>query len=159
MPFPSTDVNQILPVDEGELGEGAKIVLSTTVFEDGLNIGRFAKIDTGSLDNLDGSSNPVIAGVVLRSPVDLIELPGQAGNIDSIFKSEPNQNYIRQGLVTVKLAAGSTTPSQFGAVYAVNEAGNTDNGNVKAASGTETVATTAEFVSEAKPGIWWIRIK
>lgn len=160
MPFPSTVQASIRPVTEGELGDGPNIVLSTINWEPGLNIGRFAKIDAGRLDNLDGSSTPVLAGVVLRELNALLELAGQAGAaFANLLVSEKNQDYIRQGLVTVKLATGAATPTQFAPVYTINETDNADNGNVTPTSDPATITTTAEFVREIQTGIWEIRIK
>jgi hypothetical protein len=159
MPFANTVTNTIPQVTEGEMWEGAGIALSTTSYENGLLIGRFAKWDTGRLDNLDGSATPVLAGVVARSVNDLVELPGQEASSLPFYASEPNVTFVRQGMITAKLAAGSATPVKFGAVFVVNQAANADNGNVTTVDDATTDATTAEFIEEIQSGIWLIRIK
>ena len=162
MAFPTGQLNDIPQIREGEIGSGANIMLSTIDYEDGLNIGRFAKIDSGRLDNLDGSATPNIAGVVVRGTNDLVEST-VVGTAQSTFPvvSEKNQSYIRQGLVTVKLAASSGTPAQFGTVYTVNENANADNGNATTVDDDTTDATTAEFIQLMKntTDIWLIRLK
>lgn len=167
MAFPGTVQKSINPVTEGELGDGPNIVLSTINWQDGLKIGRFAQLLTVSsvpdvLSNMDGTATPRIPGVVLHSPVDLLEAAGTAANPANILVSEKNQNYCNQGLVTVRLSAASGTPIKFAPVYAVNYAGNTDNGNAQdtASSGTNAaVLTTAQFVREIQTAIWEINIK
>ena len=167
MPFNSTVTTSINPVTEGELGDGPNIVLSTIDWSAPLNIGRFAQLLTvgsvpNTLTNMDGTGTPNIAGVVLRSPVDLLELPGQAGAPANILVSEKNQNYVRQGLVTVRLSAASGIPAKFSTVYAVNSEGSIDNGNAQDTAGsgdTAAVAVNAEFVEQVQPGIWLVRLK
>jgi len=159
MPFPSTVQASMTPVNEGELGLGANIVLSTDSWQAGLLLGRFAQMKVGVLSNLDGTATPLLAGVVLRELNSLIELPGAAGSAFSgLLVSEKNQDYVRQGLVTVKLAAGSAVPNIFDPVYVINVLGNVDNGNVTPTVGSN-VATTAEFIEQVQAGIWLVRIK
>jgi len=58
--------------------------------------------------------------------------------------------YIRQGLVTVRVATGET-PAQFGAVYADNATGE--------ATATDTdIAVSGEFIEEFQDGVWLIRL-
>lgn len=161
MPFASTVTNTIPTLQEGELGEGATIVLSTTDYENGLLIGRFAQILSGTLSNMDGTATPLVAGVVLRGTNDLVEKPGEAASELPFYASEPNQNYVRQGLVTVKLSAASGTPAQFGQVYAVNQAANADNGYASTLDDDTTDAVNAEFIEPVVDGgnIWWVRLK
>jgi hypothetical protein len=123
------------------------VVLSATVFEDGLKVGRFAKLDTGSIDNMDGSSTPVIAGVVLRNVAASVE----AGTtIDKDLNS--HVEYVRSGLVTVEVKTGET-PAQFGEVFADNT------GATAGLAATSGIATGAEFIREEKPGVWLVRLK
>jgi hypothetical protein len=162
MPFPTAAQVNIPNVQEGQAwGSEAAVDLSTISYQDGLNLGRFARIDAnGILSNLDGSATPLLAGVTLVSPTDLLEKAGQAGSFgNGLFRSEPNQNYRRQGLVTVKLAAGAPTPTEFAPVYTINATTGTDNGNVTPATGGTNVATTAEFLFAVTANIWVIRIK
>ena len=58
--------------DSPDLGAGEVIAASPynvsafELFEDGLIEGRFCKYDTGQIDNMDGSTTPVIAGIARR---------------------------------------------------------------------------------------------
>lgn len=127
----------------------AKLILSTDKFETGLKVGRFAKLDTGSVDNLDASATPVVAGVVLRSVSNAIE------DGDTYTKENTTMiEYQRAGVVTVEVKAGET-PEQFGEVTAHNVA-DADAGKALASGG---VATGAEFLFEITPTIWAIRLK
>lgn len=137
-------------VGAGERYGSNQVVLSATTFENGLRVGRFAKLDTGSIDNMDGSATPTIAGVVLRNVANAVE---DLGTIDSALYSQVE--YVRQGLVTVEVKTGET-PVQFGAVYASN-AGNADDG--KATATNTDVATGAEFIQEIQTGVWLVRLK
>lgn len=150
MAFSSAFVNDPERVGAGERFGSVNISLNATDFEDGLKIGRFAKLDTGSIDNMDGSATPVVAGVVLRTASRAVE------DGDTVGATLYGQcEYMRQGMVTVAVKAGET-PALFGTVYASN-AGDADDG---LATATDTdIETTAEFIKEVKPGVWLIRIK
>lgn len=136
--------------DQPQVGAGERygnnnIILTARTFEDGLKVGRFAKLDSGSLDNLDGSATPVIAGVVLRTAVTPIE---DAGTIDSTLYGQVE--YVRQGLVTVDVKAGES-PAQFGPVYADNATGEAT------ATGTD-IAVSGEYIEQVQAGVWLIRL-
>jgi hypothetical protein len=132
-------------VGAGELGAGPYIALSTGTFEDGLKIGRFCKLDTGSIDNLDGSDTPTIAGVVLRNAAGPVE---DAGTIDGDLYGQVQ--YIRQGLVTVDVK-DDETPAAFGSVYVDADTGE--------ATATNTdLETSAEFIEEITDGVWLINV-
>lgn len=136
----------------GEKFGSTNIILSARTFEDGLTVGRFAKLDSGSLDNMDASATPVIAGVVLRKASNPIE-SGSTIDADLFDHVE----YLRQGLVTVDVIAGQT-PSQFGAVFAHNVAG-ADIGKASTADDANTEPTNAEFVEEVATNVWLVRLK
>jgi len=136
-------------VGAGERYGEADIVLTALTFEDNLKVGRFAKLDTGSLDNVDGSATPVFAGVVLRNPANPVE---DAGVIDSALY--PQVEYLRQGLVTVDVKAGET-PALFGRVY-VSNAGDANDGLATATNTDEPV--NAEFITEVQSGVWLIYV-
>lgn len=126
-------------------------VLSATAFEDGLIAGRFAKLDTGSIDNFDGSATPVIAGVPVRLSSMPVEGEGvyNATNLDLYGQVE----YVRKGAITVTVKAGET-PSMFGQVY-VSNAGDANDG-MATATNTDVEAPGWEFISEIKPGVWLV---
>ncbi len=150
MAFSSEFVNDPERVGSGERYGSTNITLASTTFEDGLVIGRFAKLDSGSIDNMDGSATPTIAGVVLRSAARAVE------DDDVVDASLYGQvEYMRQGLVTVSVKDGET-PAQFGTVYASN-AGDADDG---LATATDTdIEVDAEFIKEVKSGVWLVRLK
>lgn len=139
-------------VGAGERWGNNNIILSYPTFQNGLVVGRFAKLDTGSLDNLDNSATPTIAGVVLRNVASPVE---DGGTIDSALYDKAEA--VRSGLVTVRVKTGET-PAQFGTVYAEN----TDDANAGmalAAAGANGVEVTgAEFIEEVQAGVWLVRL-
>lgn len=124
------------------------VVLSASTFEDSLVVGRFAKMASGSLDNLDGSATPVIAGVVLRKGSNPIE-SGSVVDADLYSVVE----YGRSGLFTVEAKAGEV-PVKFGAVYASNAATHYGKATV---TGTD-IATRAEYIETIDTNVWLVRL-
>jgi len=123
------------------------IALTATTFEDNLKVGRFAKLDTGSLDNMDGSATPTIAGVVLRNVANPVE---DTNVIDAQLYSQVE--YARQGLITVDAKTGES-PSLFDRIY-VSNAGDANDG---LATVTNTdIAVNAEFIAEVQTDVWVI---
>jgi hypothetical protein len=135
-------------VDGGErLKISADAVLSTISFENGLKAGRFAKWASSQLDNMDGSSTPVIAGVVLRSVTDEVD---DAGTLNTAY--DTHASYVYEGLVTVDVKTGES-PAIFGKVYASND-GDANDG--LATTQTDDVPTGAIFLEEVKSGVWLV---
>ena len=127
---------------------GANIIaLTATTFEDQLKYGRFAKLDTGSIDNMDGSATPVIAGVVLRNVANVVE---DGDVIDSSLYEQ--MEYLRQGICTVDVKTGET-PALFDRVY-VSNAGDANDGLATATNTDEAV--NAEFIMEIQTDVWMI---
>jgi len=127
---------------------GANIIaLTATEFEDQLKVGRFAKLDTASIDNMDGSASPVIAGIVLRNVANVVE---DGGVIDATLYEQIE--YIRQGLVSVDVKAGET-PALFDRVY-VSNAGDANDGLATATATDEAV--NGEFIYEIQDNVWMI---
>lgn len=147
MAFSNTALNEMDKPGSGIEQGNANIIFSSATFEEGLIPGRFAKLDTGSIDNLDGSANPVIPGVVLYNPSSTIE-----DNGTFYRKYHPNINYIVRGIVTVDVKAGET-PAAFGDVYASNAA---DVSAGKATANDTDIATGWKFHREIKSGVWEI---
>ena len=143
MTFATGYLDDIQLVSSGELSGVNNTVLSATAFEDGLKIGRFAKLDAGSIDNLDGSATPVIAGVVLRNVASAIE-------DGAVITAANNRqiDYLRAGLCTVDVRAGQT-PVMFGAVSA-----DATTGEAITVGGE---STSFEFIKEIKAGVWLVR--
>ena len=147
MAFP--DANSLDPTltGPGEARPGA-IVLTAPSFEDGLVAGRFAKVDAGRLDNVDGSVSPLLAGVVRRGIANATEHGG-------LWKTalHTQVEYVRAGLCTVEVCAGHT-PSLFGRVYVKGsgaEAG-------CASTTTTDLATSAEFLKEVGTNCWLVNL-
>jgi hypothetical protein len=136
-------------VGGGERQGSSHVIFAASVFEDNLKIGRFAKLDTGSIDNMDGSATPQIAGVVLRNIAGPVE---DGALIDAQLYE--TIDYVRGGLVTVNVKTGET-PSVLGKVYASN-AGDANDG-LATATGTD-VPTNAEFIAEVQTGVWLIYV-
>jgi len=146
MAFATTNLDDPQKVGGGERGDNV-IALTATTFENGLKVGRFAKLDTGSIDNMDGSATPVIAGVVLRNVANAVE---DGATIDSALYSQIE--YARQGLITVDAKAGET-PTLFDRVY-VSNAGDANDG---LATVTNTdVAVNAEYIMTIQTNVWLI---
>jgi len=79
------------------------------LFEDGLIEGRFCKFDEGSIDNLDASDTPVIAGIVKR------KITGEIGT--GIYSTsgmgiDQVAEVINFGFATVTVT-GTATPSKI----------------------------------------------
>lgn len=149
MSFATGALIDIPDVGSGEVYGVAKTVLSATDFENGLLMGRFAKLDSDSIDNFDGSADPVPAGVVLRDVPGAVE-QGSAVDEDTTTKI----HYIRFGLVTVDVKTGET-PGKFDRVY-VSNAGDANDG-LATATNTD-VAVNAEFIMEIKTDVWLIYV-
>ncbi len=131
--------------------QGGGTNLALTTFEDGLLIGRFAKLDAGSIDNMDGSATPVIAGVPLRNVAAPVE-DGAAVDASLYEKIELR----RSGLVTVFVKTGETAPALFGTVYASN-AGDANDG-LATSTGTDVEVPNCEFIEEKAAGVWLVRL-
>lgn len=151
MAFTSARTDDIRVVDSGELFGSTNIVLTESNFEDNLVMGRFAKHDSGRLDNMDASASPVVAGVVMRMPQNAIE---DGATVDAdLFETI---DYVRTGMVSVD-ALTTETPTKFQQIYAVNTAG-ADVGKASVTS-TNNVDANAEYVRTIKSGVWLVRLK
>jgi hypothetical protein len=123
------------------------------VWEEGLVPGRFVKYDTGSIDLLDTSATPVIAGVVRRKISSTLE------NLTyTKLGIAPDQvaEVVNFGFVSVEVLAGDT-PARFQQVYAVNTAG----ANLGKATETATnnaIVPGAVFWEPKRPGCWLVLI-
>lgn len=149
MPFATGYLSDPQKVQGGEqLGEGG-VNLAFSTFENGLRVGRFAKVDAGSLDNMDGSVTPVIAGVVNRNDANAVE---DGGTIDSDLYSQVSVR--REGLATVDVVAGTSAPA-FGARVQASNGGDANDG---LAIDTGGVDTTAEFIEEITTDVWLVRL-
>lgn len=136
-------------VQGGESFNEAGVDLAFATFEDGLLIGRFAKLDTGSVDNLDASATPNIAGIVARNDANAVEANG---TINAALHSQISVR--REGLMSVDVKSGETPPVLGARVQARNVA-DADAGLAVASGGVDT---TAEFVEVITTNVWLVRV-
>ena len=151
MSFGTGSIDDPQKVGAGERFGSNQLILTALDFEDNLVVGRFAKLDSGSLDNVDGSATPVFAGVVLRNVANPVE---DAGAIDADLYDQVE--YIRQGLVTVRVKVGET-PALFGRVY-VSNAGDANDGMATTTVAADRLSVDAEFIEEIQTGVWLIYV-
>ena len=154
MAFDNTIITEYNDLNSGEvLKSKPSMVEAFETFEDGLIQGRFCKYDTGSVDNLDGSATPTIAGVTVRDITQATE----ANTYDST--RTPAGDDVAQvcnfGFVTVDVT-DAATPVKYGQVYAVNAA-TADAGKATSDSG-ELEIPGAIFWEEKADGVWLIRV-
>jgi hypothetical protein len=124
-------------------------------FENDLRVGRFAKFDSGSIDNMDGSSTPVIAGIVARKITNEIGVnvyKTTGAGIDQVAE------VINFGFATVTVT-DAADPSRYGPVQVINadtaEAGKATDASV----GTGVIsAGDVVFWSQKAAKVWLVRI-
>jgi hypothetical protein len=135
----------------GERFGNTNIILSAARGDwSGINVGRYAQVKAGIIEDMDGTATPTIAGVVLRLAANAVE---DGSVLDSNLFD--HMEYLRQGLVTVDVKAGETAPSLFGAVQASN-AGDANDGLAVATGGIDT---NSEFLRVVAPNVWLVRLK
>jgi len=122
------------------------------VFEDGLIEGRFVKYDTGSIDNLDSSATPTIAGIARRKPT------GEIGTgIYSTSGQEIDQvaEVINFGFATVTVT-DAADPAKYDQVYVSN----TDDADRGKASEVDTLLEVpgVVFWEQKAANVWLVRI-
>lgn len=155
MPFDNTVLGQITDLKAGEVIASSPYSISAfEIFEDGLIEGRFCKFDTGSIDNLDASATPVIAGIAKR------KISGEIGTgvystsgqgIDQVAE------VINFGYATVTVT-DAADPSKYDPVYAIN-LDSAERGKATEASGATGALLISDCVFwEAKAdGVWLVR--
>ncbi|AUR91020.1 hypothetical protein NVP1154O_07 [Vibrio phage 1.154.O._10N.222.52.B12] len=125
------------------------------VFQDGLIEGRFVKFDTGSIDILDASATPVIAGIAKR------KITGEIG--DGVYSTsgiEIDQvaEVINFGFATVTVQ-DAAAPSKYDPVYTINldsaEAGKATQNS--GATGAIAVANCV-FWEQKADNVWLVRM-
>lgn len=150
MAFSTGIIDDFQAIGAGEVYTGSAYrVLSASTFEDDLNVGRFAKMDTASLDNMDGSSSPVIAGVVLRNPANTYE---DGTQIDTDLHEVAE--FAVSGIVSVAAKAGET-PTWGDSVYASN-GGDTNDGLATVTDTDE--ATRGKYLETLDTNLWLIEL-
>lgn len=151
MTFAASTNNDPLKCPSGEIRGTVNTLISQTVFENGLNFGRFLKVDTGSIDMLDGSATPVIAGVGVRDVTNPIG--------DALTYNTTNTRKIdvcMMGLITVDALAGES-PTFKAPIYAKN-AGAGDFGKASV-SATTAILTDAVFIEKITDTVWLVLLK
>jgi hypothetical protein len=147
--------------DNPDLGAGEFIAASPynvsafELFEDGLVEGRFVKYDTGSIDNMDGSASPVVAGIARR------KITGEIGTgIYSTTGQEIDQvaEVINFGFATVAVT-DAATPAKYGSVQFVNATG-ADAGKATDAAVASGIVSAGDVVfwEPKAAGVWLVRI-
>ena len=147
--------------DNPDLGAGEVITASPynvsafELFEDGLVEGRFVKYDTGSIDNMDGSASPVVAGIARRKitgeiGTGIYSTSGQA--IDQVAE------VINFGFATVAVT-DAATPAKYGSVQFVNATG-ADAGKATDADVATGIVSAGDVVfwEPKAAGVWLVRI-
>jgi len=147
--------------DNPDLGAGEFIAASPynvsafELFEDGLVEGRFVKYDTGSIDNMDGSASPVVAGIARRKitgeiGTGIYSTSGQA--IDQVAE------VINFGFATVAVT-DAATPAKYGSVQFVNATG-ADAGKATDAAVASGIVSAGDVVfwEPKAAGVWLVRI-
>ena len=158
MAFTNYSYTEIGDVDAGVINGVLpyKVDTYTANYYAPLNTGKFAIITNGNLSNMDTTSTPVVAGLVLQSMVNAIE------NGETFVKTGEGAVYqvdvVSWGLATVAVKSGDT-PAKFGAIYAVNS-GVVDADLGKATTTpTNNVAVKGYFNREIKTGVWEVFIQ
>lgn len=140
-------------LDAGEvIGSKPHNVEAYATFESGVvTVGRFVKYDTGSIDALDASVTPKIAGVVRNKLNRVMGSNVYASTTDQMVE------VVDFGHVTVEVTAAAT-PSKFAPVYVVNATG-TDSGKATQDSTGTLLVSGAVFWEQIKTGVWVVRLQ
>lgn len=156
MAFNDAVVAEVVDLPAGEVIKSAPHNVSAfEVFEDGLIEGRFVKFDTGSIDLLDASVTPKIAGIAKR------KIDGEIGTgvystsgteIDSVAE------VINFGYATVTVQ-DAAAPSKYDPVYAINLA-SAESGKATEDSGATGALLVANVVfwEQKAANVWLVRI-
>ena len=125
------------------------------VFEDGLIEGRFVKYDAGSIDNLDASATPTIAGIARR------KLTGEIGaGVYSTSGQEIDQvaEVINFGFATVTVT-DAADPSRYDAVNVIN-ADTAERGKATDAAVASGIISAGDVVfwEQKAANVWLVRI-
>ena len=154
MAFNNTVLNQSAKLGAGEVIKSKPYVTEAfSTFEDGLIQGRFAKYDTGSLDNLDGGGTPTIAGIVRR------KIGGELGvstyrNTGTLVDTVAEAHTM--GFATVDVVTG-VTPERYGVVYAENQTAG-EYGKATTVS-ADNIETNWVFIEEIDTDVWLVARK
>ena len=155
MSFTNTTLQDSPDIGAGEVIKASPHNISAfELFEDGLIEGRFCKYDTGSIDNLDASGTPVIAGIVKR------KITGEIGTgLYSTSGMEMDQvaEVINFGFATVTVT-DAADPSKYDAVNVINAA-TADAGKATDAAVASGIISAGDVVfwEQKATGVWLVR--
>lgn len=121
------------------------------VFESGIVQGRFCKYDAGSIDMLDNSSTPKIAGITNRKVGGEIEVSTYTSISDTVIEVH---NF---GLVSVDVVSG-ITPAKYGVVFAVNASGSGADFGKATTTATNNASTGCVFWEQVDTNVWLVLI-
>lgn len=157
MAFANTVLADIPDLPAGEVIKSAPHnVAAFDAFEDQLVPGRFVKLDTGRVDNLDGSATPVVIGVSRRLVSSAVDQANYRTAASGATAPNSAAEVINFGYATVTVPSG-VTPAKYGQVYAVNAAGSGANFGAATTVSTSNVAVPDCVFWEPKaPGVWLV---
>lgn len=156
MSFNNTVLQDNLDLPAGEVIKASPHNVSAfELFENGLVEGRFAKLDSGSVDNLDGSATPTIVGIVKR------KVTGEIGTgIYSTSGQEIDQvaEVINFGFATVTVT-DAATPAKYDAVNVIND-GTADAGKATDAAVAAGIISAGDVVfwEQKAANVWLVRM-
>ena len=115
-------------------------------------MGRFAKFDTGSVDNLDNSATPQIAGIITRL------IGGETGvntyrNTGTLVDTVAEVMTV--GFATVDVVTGNI-PARYGIAYAVNAAGSGADFGKATTTSTNNVDSGYVFWEQVDTNVWLV---
>ena len=164
MAFSDGVLDEVIQIEEGEVITTSPYnVDNYDQFEDGLKIGHFAKLDTGSVDNLDGSATPVIIGVPKRKVNKAISSEDYVATAVNGLK-DANADVCNFGRITAvmsDLAIAAATATEGDQVYVVNSAtpglaGKVTNNSLETDA---LIVPDCTFKREKQSGIWVVTIQ
>lgn len=157
MAFANTVLAEIPDLPAGEVIKSAPhCVSSFDNFEDQLIPGRFVKLDTGRVDNMDGSATPVVIGVSRRLVASALDQANYRTAASGAIAPNSAAEVINFGFATVQIPDG-VTPAKYGAVYAVNAASSGDDFGRATTVALNNVAIPDCVFWEAKAaGVWLV---
>jgi hypothetical protein len=156
MAFNQAVLQEIADLPAGEVITASPYNVSAfEKFEDGLIEGRFVKFDTESIDKLDASATPVIAGISKR------KVTGEIGTgIYSASGQEIDQvaEVINFGFATVTVT-DAATPKKYDAVNVINTA-TADTGKATEAAVTTGIISAGDVVfwEQKAANVWLVRL-
>ena len=121
-------------------------------FEDGLVQGRFVKYDTGSIDNLDASATPTIAGIsrrLISGEVGVTTYRSTGDIVDTVAEVHTT------GFATVDVVTGDT-PAKYGIAYAVNASGSGADFGKATTTATNNVDSGWVFWEQVDTNVWLV---